>query len=217
MTKDCGKHPTILGYWTRSLVLEMPSADSAIIFNDFLMNAGPWPAVGDIFEWLRAAAEWPRENIRESPALVIGLVALLTFPAIAVVGSLLRLASTRQAKQPAPASGPPPAQPFAPPISSQVGILEFPHHRAAPYPIRHGIVRIGRETDNDVRLDDPSVHRYHAVIERTHDAEFHVVYVGDPQGNGVRVNGRPVHRAPLSGGEILDIGSIKLRFTLTSA
>jgi len=217
MTKDCGKHPTISGYWTRSFDLEMPSADSAIIFNVFLMNPWPWPVDGDILEWLHAAAEWPRDNIRESPALVIGLVALLIFPAIAVAGSLLRLASTRQAKQPASASGPPRPQQFAPAIASQVGILEFTHHRAAPYTIRHGIVRIGREIDNDVRLDDPSVHRYHAVIERTHDAEFHVVYVGDPQGNGVRVNGRPINRAPLSGGEILDIGSIKLRFTLTSA
>ena len=197
----------------------MPSPDSATIFNAFLIYSPLLAVDGDIIAWLRMAIQWLATHIRESPAVVIGLTAFLIFPAIAIVGSLLRLASARPANQPALASGhPAPHAPgFAPTSSDQVGLLEFTHHRAAPFPIRHGIVRIGREKDNDVHLDDPSVHRYHAVIERTTDAEFHVVYIGDPEGNGVRVNGRRVQRARLSGGEILDIGSTKLRFTLTSA
>lgn len=190
----------------------MPSPDSAIIFNVFLIYSPLFAVDGDLIAWLRMAIQWLATHIRESPAVVIGLTAFLIFPAIAIAGSLLRLASARPAKQPAPH-----APGFAPTSPDQVGLLEFTHHRAAPFPIRHGIVRIGREKDNDVHLDDPSVHRYHAVIERTADPEFHVVYIGDPEGNGVRVNGRRVQRARLSGGEILDIGSTKLRFTLTSA
>lgn len=192
----------------------MPPFDLAMIFNDFLIKAWQWSASGDVLEWLKTGSDWFTEHVRESPALVIGLTAFLIFPAIAVAGSLLRLASPKLVKRPTlPAEDPGISSPNA----NQVGFLEFTHFEAAPYAIRHGIVRIGREGDNDVCLDHQTVHRYHAVIERTPDAEFLITYMGDPESNGLRINGRRVQCERLLGGEILDIGAIKLRFTLSDA
>ena len=182
------------------------------IFNVFIADSGAWDAVLKAPEWLPLDLDWIAVKLRESPAAVIALAALVLFPALAVTGALVHRA------RPAPAGGlvePPP--PPAPHPSHSRAVLEVALSGAQPFPIRHGIVRIGRETDNDVRLDDPTVHRYHAVIERTPDGEFRVAYVGDPEGNGLRVNGQRVLGQILTGGEILDIGAIKLRFTLTAA
>ena len=42
----------------------------------------------------------------------------------------------------------------------------------APVPIVREIVRIGREDDNDIVLPLSTVHRYHAVVQRTEEAEL---------------------------------------------
>ncbi len=82
------------------------------------------------------------------------------------------------------------------------------------YLINQALVRIGREDDNDVQLMHNTVHRYHAVIERTPEAEFVIVDVGGADGNGVRVNGTRIDRARLRGGEMLEIGRVQLWFQL---
>jgi len=192
----------------------MPETEYMIFFNGFDSLQTLETALPSLREWTESVAPWALEALGESPVMAIGLAAILLFPLLAGVGALVRLlASGLTARDLPPRRPPPDPTPYHPPNA----VLEIARHGVKPYPIRHGIVRIGRETDNDVCLDHPSVHRYHAIIERTPDAEFHIAYVGDPDGNRLFIDGRPAARQRLLGGEVLDIGAVKLRFTLTAS
>jgi hypothetical protein len=72
-----------------------------------------------------------------------------------------------------------------------------------------GWSRIGRSRTADIRLDDPTVSRRHAVVVRTPEGELRVL--DDRSMNGIRVNGEPVDWSPLSDGDELQIG----RYTLS--
>lgn len=194
----------------------MSTLNYASIFNAFLSDNNLWPA---ILAWLDTAHidfNWLESRLRDSPALVIGMTATVLFPLLAATGSLLRLALPGSTGKPPGRISSAARMPNAS-AANQRAILEFQRHDATPFEIGHAIVRIGRESDNDVTLTHPSVHRYHAVIERTLEGDVHIAYIGAPDGNVLRVNGYKTNRHHLTGGEILDIGAIKLRFTLTGA
>jgi FHA domain/Zinc-ribbon containing domain len=72
-----------------------------------------------------------------------------------------------------------------------------------------GWSRIGRSSSADIRLDDPTVSRRHAVIVQTPEGELRVL--DDRSMNGIRVNGEPVDWSPLADGDELQIG----RYTLS--
>jgi FHA domain/Zinc-ribbon containing domain len=72
-----------------------------------------------------------------------------------------------------------------------------------------GWSRIGRSRSADIRLDDPTVSRRHAVIVQTPEGELRVL--DDRSMNGIRVNGEPVDWSPLADGDELQIG----RYTLS--
>jgi len=71
-----------------------------------------------------------------------------------------------------------------------------------------GWSRIGRSRSADIRLDDPTVSRRHAVIVRTPEEDLRVL--DDRSMNGIYVNGEPVDWSPLADGDELQIG----RYTL---
>jgi len=73
---------------------------------------------------------------------------------------------------------------------------------------------MGRDTDSAVFLDDVTVSRKHAVVER-HDDEWFVVDRGSL--NGTYVNGEQVDRTKLTTGDEVQIGKFKLVFLSTSA
>jgi hypothetical protein len=182
------------------------------IFNSFFADTDLWRTLIAWIETTQPSFEWLESNLHDSPTIAISLGAAILIPLLAATGSLLRLALP---DPPAGAINPkqvPPSQTL-----DQRAFLEFQRHNVLPFEIRHAIVRIGRETDNDVKLEDLTVHRYHAVIERTPEGEFHIAYVGAPDGNGLRINGRKVRRQRLTGGEILDIGATKMHFTTVIA
>jgi pSer/pThr/pTyr-binding forkhead associated (FHA) protein len=79
-------------------------------------------------------------------------------------------------------------------------------------PLALQATRIGRHQDNDVRLVDPSVHRYHAVIERTSGDEFVITDLTGKEGNGVRINGERHERAHLVDGDVIELGRTRLKF-----
>src|SRR5262245_5102633 len=73
------------------------------------------------------------------------------------------------------------------------------------------VVRLGRETDNTIRIKDRYTSRYHAEISR------------DPSGSWVFVNLKPTNKTYIDGavvsapttlrdGAIIDIGETRLRF-----
>ncbi|HWB71073.1 MAG TPA: FHA domain-containing protein, partial [Egibacteraceae bacterium] len=70
---------------------------------------------------------------------------------------------------------------------------------------------VGRLPQCDVTLDDPSVSRRHARI--THqDGSWSVEDLGST--NGLRINGATVGRARLRNGDRLELGTVKLAFSL---
>ena len=77
-----------------------------------------------------------------------------------------------------------------------------------------GWSRIGRSAAADIRLDDPTVSRRHAVIVCTPEGELRVL--DDRSMNGIEVNGEPVDWSPLSDGDTLQIGRYRLHVIETA-
>jgi pSer/pThr/pTyr-binding forkhead associated (FHA) protein len=75
-------------------------------------------------------------------------------------------------------------------------------------PIEEGWMRIGRSRAADVRLDDPTVSRRHALIVLTDERELRAL--DDRSLNGLFVNGEQVEWARLSDGDELEIGRYQL-------
>ncbi len=69
---------------------------------------------------------------------------------------------------------------------------------------------LGSEIACDVCLDHPHVSAEHAVIRR-HENEFVLEDRGSRR--GTMLNGSPVHRAILHGGDTISIGAFELKFS----
>jgi hypothetical protein len=80
--------------------------------------------------------------------------------------------------------------------------------RARAVELEPGWSRIGRSGSADIRLDDPTVSRRHAVVVRTPEGDLRVL--DDRSMNGITVNGEPVDWSPLADGDELQVG----RYTL---
>jgi FHA domain-containing protein/zinc ribbon family protein len=85
----------------------------------------------------------------------------------------------------------------------------FADGRTRVIELSDGWSRIGRSRTADIRLDDPTVSRRHAVIVRTPEGELRVL--DDRSMNGILVNGEAVDWSPLADGDELQIG----RYTLS--
>src|SRR5438876_11236541 len=75
----------------------------------------------------------------------------------------------------------------------------FADGRSRVIELSDGWSRIGRSRSADIRLDDPTVSRRHAVIVRTPEGELRVL--DDRSMNGICVNGEPVDWSPLADGD----------------
>jgi hypothetical protein len=76
------------------------------------------------------------------------------------------------------------------------------------FAIDQGWTRIGRSVAADIRLDDPSVSRRHALIVSERPKALRVL--DDRSLNGVRLNGEPVEWGRLADGDELTIGRYRL-------
>lgn len=76
------------------------------------------------------------------------------------------------------------------------------------FPIERGWTRIGRSVAADVRLDDPSVSRRHALIVSERPSSLRVL--DDRSLNGVFLNGELIEWARLRDGDELTIGRYRL-------
>lgn len=81
---------------------------------------------------------------------------------------------------------------------------------------RHAInsaaFRIGRHTDNELPLDDPSISRHHAQIQRKRDGSFSITDLESM--NGVFVNDKRVSSASIKEGDLVELGDVRMRFSL---
>lgn len=176
-------------------------------------QASWWVTVNETTVWL---LDWITAKYSEAPAVVLGVGFALALPALAILSALARLIARSTASR-SSVDVPEDKTIRTVPISawSQSAALEMTDN--SRYPIEQSIVRIGREVDNDLCLADPTVHRYHAVLERSPDAEYSIQYIGDPDRDGLLINGQAAQRQRLRGGEVLEIGAIKLRFAVSTA
>jgi pSer/pThr/pTyr-binding forkhead associated (FHA) protein len=76
------------------------------------------------------------------------------------------------------------------------------------HPISRGWTRIGRSATADIRLDDPSVSRRHALIVSERPSSLRVL--DDRSLNGVLLNGEAVEWARIGDGDELAIGRFRL-------
>ena len=75
-------------------------------------------------------------------------------------------------------------------------------------------VTLGRGDENDVRLFDETASRRHATLSRV---DGRVVLEDLNSGNGTKVNGTRVPRAILCDGDVISIGTVRLRFLTEDA
>jgi hypothetical protein len=85
---------------------------------------------------------------------------------------------------------------------------------ARVFELGEGWSRIGRSPACDIRIDDPTVSRRHAVVVRTPDGELSAL--DDRSTNGIAVNGENVDWAPLADGDELQVGRYRLHVIETA-
>jgi len=86
--------------------------------------------------------------------------------------------------------------------------------RLVVVPLVRQWTRVGRSLAADIRLDDPTVSRRHALIVHQHDG---VRILDDRSLNGVYVNGHRVEWSSLHDGDEILVGRFHLRFLEVSA
>jgi FHA domain-containing protein len=162
-----------------------------------------------------------------APVLVIAISAFLVLPAVALVSLAVHSARGRRAQRaairaaqlragdPEPTTETPNGADI--PLWSHEAWLTVETGSAGTLPLDSRLVRIGRHQDNDIQLPDTTVHRYHAVIERTPDEEFVISDLSGKDGNGVRINGARLSRARLADGDVILLGRTRLKFESTPA
>ena len=82
------------------------------------------------------------------------------------------------------------------------------------HPITKTAVRIGRKQDNDLVMKNDSVSSHHAEILKRGD-KFIIADLG--ASNGVFVSGKRVEKIALENGDIIELGEVRLRFTLNQS
>ncbi len=76
-------------------------------------------------------------------------------------------------------------------------------------PLSGAVVHVGRGLAADLRLDDNSVSRRHAIlVPRRCGARI----LDDRSANGTFVNGRRIQQAELQGGDVIVLGRVVLRY-----
>lgn len=138
-----------------------------------------------------------------APEFIKGTAAL-GFVLIGLTGSMVLVRRARQISElpPTRASG-------TRQVATTLATLED-IELGAFYPVSTPLVRIGRNKDNDIILDDPSVGRFHAVLQQIGDRIFSIV--DQSSANGILINNKKVQSATLSHGDLISLGSKILRY-----
>jgi pSer/pThr/pTyr-binding forkhead associated (FHA) protein len=76
-------------------------------------------------------------------------------------------------------------------------------------PIPEGTSKIGRGFSAEIRLEDPTVSRRHAIVVREGAS---TVLLDDRSANGVHVNGQRIQRVELKDGDVVVLGHLSMRY-----
>jgi pSer/pThr/pTyr-binding forkhead associated (FHA) protein len=95
------------------------------------------------------------------------------------------------------------------PADGGVLVVRSGSQAGAMFPLADPLTRLGRHPDSEIMLDDITVSRRHADVERTADG-----YVARDAGslNGTYVNQERIEEAPLRQGDELQVGKFRLVF-----
>ncbi|WP_291846463.1 FHA domain-containing protein [Bradyrhizobium sp.] len=96
------------------------------------------------------------------------------------------------------------------PIGS-AAVLEDPEG-GRHYPLTAPFLRIGRSPENDLVINEPTVGRWHAMVQQIGDLAFSIT--DQSSANGTLVNGHRIVSVVLSDGDVISIGSRSLRFKI---
>ena len=88
--------------------------------------------------------------------------------------------------------------------------LQFLDAEARRLPLGSINVRIGRHTDNDIVLQNRTVHRKHAILYMRPDRRFTISDLGGE--NGTVVNGEQVSERDLQDADLIELGEVRMRF-----
>jgi len=175
--------------------------------------------------------DWMAASYTEAPALVLGLLALVVIPPLALLGvwvsrrepdstavseartQVRRVARAKAEPRDTVRTGHIPLRPLQAWVEVVNGNEVSPSSQEHRFSLQRTLLRIGRETDNDICLEDVTVHRYHAAIHRTEDAEYVITDLSSARGNGVVVNGQAVAEARLASGDLIELGKARLKFS----
>ena len=170
-------------------------------------------------EWLLAVIQ---DTYQRNAVLVVALSTVVLLPAIALISFLVQSNGRRRARAAALRRAERQAESHLSAAELETG-LTLPARStqawltpegtgAVALPLAGQMIRIGRHEDNDIMLADSSVHRYHALIQRTHEEDFVITDLSGKDGNGVRVNGARQDQARLNDGDLIELGRAKLKF-----
>ncbi len=177
---------------------------------------------------------WLSDHYQRAPTLLLGLATLILFPIVSIVSALLRNVSDgaqhfdvvterteqhRTAGRSVMPASDREASIAGQPVWPSKAILELrdPTGRRCParFQLARPVIQIGRSDDVDIVIPDPTVHRHHATIHCTEDAEYLVTDLSAGTGNGVVVNGYPVLQHQIFDGDEIRLGRARLMFITT--
>ncbi|MBI1648331.1 FHA domain-containing protein [Hyphomicrobium sulfonivorans] len=187
-----------------------------------LLYASTAAATGVVANVWSDFMNWLADSYASAPALMLVMVAIVVLPSLALAGIVLR----RQHRSPdativiSRPSRRGDAKPRA--VTVRTGLASWPtqawlEHGDKHYAIDRTLVRIGREADNDICLQEKTVHRYHAAARRTSDGSVLITDLSGQEGNGIFVNGARVSEARLKPGDAIAVGEAKLKFAAKPA
>lgn len=189
---------------TTLTVLSMIAAAMGSVSTSWLSQLGA--ALDDMMRY--GDSLW-QQALAIAPALAVLLPIILILPLLALASGLamwLTRTALRQWRQVQPLTGDERIR-EVPAALAVVGIDGVAPVRVSSH---RPIVRIGRQDDNDICVTQDTVHRYHAIVQRTAEAEFWIHDLSGPNGNGVRLNGERVASARVGIGDRIEIGGLAL-------
>lgn len=135
----------------------------------------------------------------------------ILIPAALLISLLLVLLLVMRSRRGEQAAAAPPHEP--PPISLRaLAFLKPQDGTGERYAVTSAAYRIGRHSDNDLTIQDPSISRQHAEIHRKRDGSFTITDLDSV--NGVFVNQQKISSAALADGDLVEMGDKAYRFNI---
>src|ERR1700722_928071 len=172
-------------------------------------EAAPPPETwsGWSYRWLNSSVAWATETRLRLALVAVGASVLVL--ALAGIWLWRRRSNARRKQSESDQSNGQEGRTISD-MRPILGWLEFFDSSETKEPIRTQVTRIGRQTDNDLVIQNSTVHRHHALLKQELSGAFSIMDLDTI--NGVRVNGVPVKSGKLGDGDTVELGEVRMRF-----